>query len=95
MIAFLTPAGEIENANRHVLEYLGTTLEELKGGGQARRSIRTIFRLCSRPRSERLPRDAAPYDIDHRIRRADGVYRWFHGRVMPLRMPEVVSSAGT
>ena len=31
MIAFLTPAGEIENANRHVLEYLGTTLEELKG----------------------------------------------------------------
>ena len=27
MIAFLTPAGEIENANRNVLEYLGTTLE--------------------------------------------------------------------
>ena len=24
MIAFLTPAGEIENANRYVLEYLGT-----------------------------------------------------------------------
>ena len=28
MIAFLSPAGEIENANRNVLEYLGTTLEE-------------------------------------------------------------------
>ena len=25
---------------------------------------------------------AEPYDIDHRIRRADGVYRWFHGRVI-------------
>ena len=37
MIAFLTPAGEIENANRHVLEYLGVTLEELKGR-QSKRS---------------------------------------------------------
>ena len=85
MIAFLTPAGEIENANRHVLEYLGATLEELKG----RRASEAIHpddlpsmiaaseRAIATGRSE-------PYDIDHRIRRADGVYRWFHGRVMPL-----------
>ncbi|GEP57622.1 PAS domain S-box protein [Reyranella soli] len=85
MIAFLTPAGEFENANRHVLEYLGATLEQLKG----RRASDAIHpddlpsviaaseRAVATGRSE-------PYDIDHRIRRADGVYRWFHGRVMPL-----------
>ena len=27
----LTPAGEVESVNRHVLEYFGGTLEELKG----------------------------------------------------------------
>ena len=27
----MTPAGEVENVNRHVLEYFGATLEELKG----------------------------------------------------------------
>ena len=31
LIAFMTPAGEVESVNRHVLEYFGTTLEELKG----------------------------------------------------------------
>ncbi len=27
----------------------------------------------------------AEYDIEHRMRRADGVYRWFHVRGLPLR----------
>jgi formate hydrogenlyase transcriptional activator len=26
-----------------------------------------------------------PYDVDHRLRRADGVYRWFHARGLSLR----------
>ena len=26
-----------------------------------------------------------PYEIEHRIRRADGVYRWFHVRGLPLK----------
>ena len=25
-----------------------------------------------------------PYDFDHRLRRADGVYRWFHSAALPL-----------
>jgi len=29
-----------------------------------------------------------PYDIEHRIRRADGVYRWFHVRGLPVRNSE-------
>jgi len=30
-IAVMTPAGEVESVNRHLLEYLGATPEELKG----------------------------------------------------------------
>jgi PAS domain S-box-containing protein len=26
-----------------------------------------------------------PYEIDHRLRRADGIYKWFHGRGIPLK----------
>ena len=29
-----------------------------------------------------------PFDVDHRLRRADGVYRWFHARGLPLRDAE-------
>ncbi|HEX7139623.1 MAG TPA: sigma 54-interacting transcriptional regulator, partial [Vicinamibacterales bacterium] len=29
-----------------------------------------------------------PYDYEHRLRRADGVYRWFHSRGRPLRDAE-------
>jgi PAS domain S-box-containing protein len=85
MIAFLTPAGEIENANRHVLEYLGTTLEELKG----RRACEAIHPddlplVIAASERAAATGGAEPCHINHRIRRADGVYRWFHGRVMPL-----------
>jgi PAS domain S-box-containing protein len=85
MIAFLTPAGEIEHANRHVLEYLGGTFEELKGR-RASEAIHPDDLPSVIAASERAvaTRRVEPYDIDHRIRRADGVYRWFHGRVMPL-----------
>jgi PAS domain S-box-containing protein len=29
-----------------------------------------------------------PYDVDHRLRRADGEYRWFQIRGLPLRDTE-------
>jgi PAS domain S-box-containing protein len=84
MIAFLTPDGKIEDANRHVLEYLGTTLEELKGR-KASEAIHPDDLPLVIAAWERAVATGEPYDIDHRIRRADGVYRWFHGRGMPLR----------
>ena len=44
MISFMTPTGEVESVNRHVLEYFGTTLEELKGWTVWQRSsTRMIF----------------------------------------------------
>jgi PAS domain S-box-containing protein len=84
MIFFMTPTGELESANQHVLEYVGTTLEELKGW----RSGNLVY-------PDDLPSVIAawdrsiatgePYDMEQRMRRADGVYRWFHVRGSPRR----------
>jgi PAS domain S-box-containing protein len=84
LVAFMSPSGEVESVNRHVLEYFGATLEELKcwavGNavhpddlpaliGAWRRAVDTI----------------EPFEIEQRLRRADGIYRWFHVRALPLK----------
>src|SRR4029078_12349100 len=33
----------------------------------------------------RRSRTGEPYDIEYRVRRHDGVYRWHFGRVVPIR----------
>jgi PAS domain S-box-containing protein len=84
LVCTMTAAGEVELVNRQVLEYFGRTLEELKG-----------WATTDAVHPDDLPRVIAawrrsieagePYDIQHRIRRADGVYRWFHVRGLALR----------
>jgi PAS domain S-box-containing protein len=79
LVAIMTSTGEVQPANRQVLDYFGKTVEELKGWSTSdavhpddlpgvvsawRHSVET----------------ASPYDVDHRLRGADGVYRWFHAR---------------
>ena len=83
----MTAAGEVELVNRQMLEYFGKPLEELKS-----------WTTSDAVHSDDLPRTvaawndsvkrAAPYDVDHRLRRADGTYRWFHSRGIPLRDSE-------
>ena len=80
-------AGEVELINRQILEYFGKTAEELKNWAASdavhpddlplvidawRRSIET----------------GQPIDVEHRSRRADGVYRWFQLRALPQRDAE-------
>ncbi len=91
----MTPAGEVELVNRQALEYFGATLEELKG-----RAIGHSFHPDDRPDVLARWREAVetghPYDFEARLRRADGVYRWFHTRGFPLRDTEAdASSFGT
>ena len=84
MISFMTAAGEVENVNQHFLEYVGTTLEELKGWKSGDLvhpdDLRSVIAAWDRALAA-----GESYDIEHRMRRADGVYRWFHARGMPLR----------
>ena len=84
LIAVMTADGGVEHVNRQVLEYFGRTLEELRQWG-----------TTDAVHPADLPRVAAawqhavqtgqPYEFEHRIRRADGEYRWFQSRGLPLR----------
>jgi PAS domain S-box-containing protein len=84
LATLMTPAGEVEIANRQVLEYFGATLKELKG-----------WTIADTVHPDDLPDILAawrgavesghPYDAVARLRRADGVYRWFHTHGFPLR----------
>jgi len=80
----MTPAGEVEIANRQVLEYFGATLKELKGW-----AIADTVHLDDLPDILAAWRGAVetghPYDAEARLRRADGVYCWFHTHGFPLR----------
>jgi PAS domain S-box-containing protein len=84
LVSLLTPAGEVELVNPQLLEYCGRTVEELRLWGTSD----TIH-------AEDLPRVAQffarsitsgnPYDFEARLRRFDGVYRWFQVRGLPVR----------
>jgi PAS domain S-box-containing protein len=87
MVTLMTPSGELEHGNRRMLEYFGKTLEELKS--------RTLgYSFHPDDRIEVLRRWQAsvetgdPCDFEARLRRADGVYCWFHTRGFPLRDSE-------
>jgi PAS domain S-box-containing protein len=87
LATLVTPAGQIELVNCQTLEYFGVTLEELRRWGIAGsvhpEDVKNVLAAW---------RDAVasghPYEVEERLRRADGVYRWFHTRGFPLRDTE-------
>jgi formate hydrogenlyase transcriptional activator len=87
LVVTMTAEGGLESVSRQCLDYFGMTLDELKGWTTSdivhpddlsrvlatwRRSIETSH----------------PYDSEYRIRRADGIYRWFNVRALPWRDAE-------
>src|SRR5215831_16245799 len=84
LVGILAPNGEVESVNRQIIEYCGQSLDELKNWG----TNGTIHQ-------EDLPHVAevftksigsgVPYEIEARVRRFDGEYRWFAIRGIPVR----------
>jgi len=87
LVATLTPGGDVDFVNGQVLEYFGKTFEELKNW-QTTDAIHPddLDRVLA-VFANTIPR-GLPYDVEHRLRRSDGVYRWFHARGRPLRDAE-------
>ncbi|MFW7414075.1 sensor domain-containing diguanylate cyclase [Demequina sp. SO4-18] len=78
------PDGYHEYFNQQWFDYTGLTLAESLGDGW-----NPPFHPDERPLARRLWDEATltgePYEIEYRLRRHDGVYRWMLGRAVPLR----------
>ncbi len=84
LVATMTPKGDLELVNQPVMDYTGLAFDALKD-----------WWATGLVPEDELPRVAAEwkrsvetgceYDVEHHMRRADGAYRWFHVRGLPLR----------
>jgi PAS domain S-box-containing protein len=87
LVATMGATGEVEFLNRQTLEYFGKTNEELR-----RWSLVAAVHPDDLPQiieaRERSIETGQLYEVEHRCRRADGVYRWFQVRGMPVRTAE-------
>jgi formate hydrogenlyase transcriptional activator len=84
LVCTMNAAGEVQRLNRPLLEYFGKTPEELKKWATSDvvhpdDRARVIAAFASSIET------GLPYDIEHRCRRADGVYLWFQVRALPVR----------
>ncbi len=86
LVSTMSPAGETEFVNRTELEYFGKTFDELKNWSSTDSDA---------VHPDDLPRMISEFthsittgtlfEIEIRLRRADGVYRWFQGSGRPVR----------
>jgi PAS domain S-box-containing protein len=87
LVATMGCGGEVEFLNRQTLEYFGKTSRELQD-----------WSLTESVHPDDLPRVIAArarcietgdiYQIEHRCRGVDGIYRWFQVRGLPVRDAE-------
>jgi PAS domain S-box-containing protein len=84
LVSLLTPAGEVEVVNPQLVGYCGRTLEELRLWGTSDtvhpEDLPRVVELFTRS-----IKSGNPYDFETRLRRFDGVYRWFQVRGLPVR----------
>src|SRR6201997_2558167 len=84
MLWSISPTGETTHLSQRVLEYCGAPLEELVNRGWERfvhpddreETVKALARALGSGES---------YSAIHRVRRADGEYRWHHSMGEPLR----------
>src|SRR4029453_120609 len=84
LVGVLAPNGEVEAVNRQILEYCGQSLEQLRNW----ETNGTIHPEDLPHVTEVLTKSIASgtaYQIEQRLRRFDGEYRWFDNRGIPVR----------
>ena len=83
----VSPTGETTHLSRRCLEYCGACSEELMNSGWKRfihpDDVQEATRIFVRSISS-----GESYSSIHRLRRADGEYRWHHSMGEPLRDPQ-------
>src|SRR6266853_6995638 len=85
LVGIRAATGEPEFVNRQMLEFFGQSLEQMP-------DWTSLIHSDDRERVVNLWRRSVetgqPYDVEHRARRADGVFRWLHARGQTLRDAE-------
>jgi PAS domain S-box-containing protein len=84
LVATMGPMGEVEFLNRQVLEFFGKTTEELKDWSLVGAVHPDDLPHVIEARASSIETGQI-YEVEHRCRRADGVYRWFQVRGLPVR----------
>jgi formate hydrogenlyase transcriptional activator len=83
-ILVLDPDGTAMYANRVALDYAGLTLEEVRGEGFRERIIHPEDLERLREFRQSALAFTAPFELEQRVRRKDGTYRWFLSQYNPL-----------
>ena len=83
-VCVVNSVGEVDFVNRQFLEYYNKTFDQLKDW-DANETVHPddlprVIDLYSKSIA-----NETPLDHEHRCRRFDGVYRWFHFRSLPMR----------
>lgn len=78
------PDGQLDHVNRQVTEYFGRSSEQILGEGW-----QGVIHPVDLPEVVTRWTDSltggTPYEVEFRLRRADGEYRWHLGRATPMR----------
>lgn len=80
------PAGNLDYHNERLETYIGRDNQAKKDSREA--AIHPDDREASLAAWKRSLETGEPLEIEYRLRRHDGEYRWFVGRAVPLRDPE-------
>ena len=78
------PDGKCDYFNSKWTEYTGLPLEKLLGD-KWRKTMHPVDREQTCDYWIDALKDVVPYDLEYRLKRADGEYHWFKTRAVPLR----------
>jgi diguanylate cyclase (GGDEF)-like protein/PAS domain S-box-containing protein len=78
------PDGLDDYFNQRTFDYTGMTYEQLKGSGWGAIVHPDDLEHCVSKWKDAL-RTEVPYDVEYRLRRKDGAFRWFVTRANPIR----------
>ena len=83
-IVTFAPDGQLERANRQLLDYFGKALVEVKGW-ETNEIVHPDDLQDLRKTFREVIASGQPGSFTARLRRSDGVFRWFEVRNLPLR----------
>jgi PAS domain S-box-containing protein len=82
LVSTMTPTGVIDFANRQLLDYLGVSLEQIQDWPPF---IHEADRAMVIEQWTHSVESGQPFEAEYRLRRSDGVHRWFHSHAVPVR----------